>query len=275
MSRQSHSSASPPSLAAAAAAANTISKMHKLPPLPHSHPHTLPLPLPALRPYSFVDRTLHDIAIPSPSSTQPITQSPNSEQSTPSVAGFKRSHTEQTDLSDRNEESEGGEEREGSPGGGGEEKGGNGRFLKQTKRAAQNRAAQQAFRKRKEERIRILEEKEIMLSQMSSRERELDRREAAILERERASVDERRQNETGSIASEIPRSHVFGPPASEALQTQNVTNPPNTDPTISNYQLQQTLESLRQDLRGCTKILTEKNALINSLRRSLGRFPCC
>lgn len=77
---------------------------------------------------------------------------------------------------------EGSGERETSEGA--EEKGGNGRYLKQTKRAAQNRAAQQAFRKRKEERVRELEDKEKLLEGYIDRELELVRRERDLRERE-------------------------------------------------------------------------------------------
>lgn len=75
----------------------------------------------------------------------------------------------------------------GSPGAliDGEEKGGNGRGLKQTKRAAQNRAAQQAFRKRKDERAKELEDKEKLLAKYISREEELLRREKEVVDAER------------------------------------------------------------------------------------------
>jgi len=59
-----------------------------------------------------------------------------------------------------------------------------GRALKNTKRAAQNRAAQQAFRKRKEERIKELEEKEKELQLLRSRSEDLRRKEQDLIERE-------------------------------------------------------------------------------------------
>lgn len=71
-----------------------------------------------------------------------------------------------------------------SVGGGGGDNGASGRVLKNSKRAAQNRAAQQAFRKRKEERIRELEDKERQLQSLQGRADELRRREQELVERE-------------------------------------------------------------------------------------------
>ncbi|KAK9900229.1 hypothetical protein P389DRAFT_177059 [Cystobasidium minutum MCA 4210] len=162
-----------------------------------------------------------------------------------------------------------------------DEKGANGRTLKQTKRAAQNRAAQQAFRKRKEERIRELEEKEKVLNSLVARENEIMRRERMLNEREarmgssafpyslNGPSSASTANDGGAASSgataagstatnDWDRAFASAPVASpvqhiaERLESSNRTN-----------------DILKNEIDALKKQLQDKNALIESLRRSL------
>lgn len=166
-----------------------------------------------------------------------------------------------------------------------DEKGANGRTLKQTKRAAQNRAAQQAFRKRKEERIRELEEKEKVLSSLVARENEIVRREKMLAERERLASNS--NNATSSLG--LPQNGSSessggrgGPsattPASGIASTTNdwdraFASAPVASPV---QHIAERLESsnrtndlLKLEIDTLNKSLMDKIALVESLRRSL------
>lgn len=163
-----------------------------------------------------------------------------------------------------------------------DEKGANGRTLKQTKRAAQNRAAQQAFRKRKEERIRELEEKEKVLQSLVARENEIMRRERILAERERSLpyVGSSSNNGTGASAGP-PSSSGNVPVGSATAAPSNATNDWDrafaSAPVASPIQhIAERLESsnrtndlLKNEVDALKKQLQDKNALVESLRRSL------
>lgn len=165
----------------------------------------------------------------------------------------------------------------GGGGGGSDEKGANGRTLKQTKRAAQNRAAQQAFRKRKEERIRELEEKERVLNALVARENEIVRREKLLAERERSS--HANQNNGLSTSPSLPQ----GPATSSTSASASTSATNDWDrafasaPVASPIQhIAERLEAsnrandiLRKELEHLKDQLEDKGALVDSLRRSL------
>lgn len=159
----------------------------------------------------------------------------------------------------------------------GDEKGANGRTLKQTKRAAQNRAAQQAFRKRKEERIRELEEKEKVLHALVARENEIIRKEKILAERERAVAAA--QNGPSSLHPEDRRgdsSHQQHPPSSSSATNdwdRAFANAPVASPL---QHIAERLEAsnranevLRAEIEQLKDRLSDKANLIDSLRRSL------
>lgn len=169
-----------------------------------------------------------------------------------------------------------------------DEKGANGRTLKQTKRAAQNRAAQQAFRKRKEERIRELEEKEKVLNSLVARENEIVRREKILAERERLASNSNSNNATfsssglpqnGSSESAVGRGGPSG--AATSSGTTSTTNDWDrafaSAPVASPVQhIAERLESsnrtndlLKLENDNLNKSLMDKIALVESLRRSL------
>lgn len=153
---------------------------------------------------------------------------------------------------------------------GDDQKGANGRTLKQTKRAAQNRAAQQAFRKRKEERIKELEDKEKVLNALVARENEIIRKEKVLAEREQAlarngaSIHGHEGRPEATVSASTPatndwdRAFANAPVASplqhiaERLEASN-----------------RTVEALRTENEQLKDRLTDKTNLIESLRRSL------
>ena len=185
----------------------------------------------------------------------PQSGSPSYDIPTSASAGSKRPYIEEIDSRDKHEDGEG-EEGDLSPGG--DEKGGNGRLLKQTKRAAQNRAAQQAFRKRKEERIKELEEKESLLNQLAQKEKELDGREACVSRREK-------------LLAAATAGAAQGPMATVPTEI-DLHLPPESIFNCAPSQMEKDFQTIRLELIGTKQILSEKVALIDSLRRSLGQI---
>lgn len=172
------------------------------------------------------------------------------------------------------------------------EKGGNGRYLKQSKRAAQNRAAQQAFRKRKEERVRELEDKEKLLDSYIERDLELARRERGLAEREKrlAEAASGLSSDTAAAILAGPSSPLFaslpdsladasGPltpsDALDALEQylKKAVTESDTEETADSrkafQRLLQGIDAARTEMVNEKKMHKESRALVGTLRLSL------
>lgn len=156
-----------------------------------------------------------------------------------------------------------------------EDKASTGRALKQSKRAAQNRAAQQAFRRRKEDRIKELEEKERQLTAYETRERELLHREETLFKREAAF-----RNIGGFNTPPLPqldRYHSFPQTAESLRAPQSSHESRSTSESLSRTEDQHAITKLKNDLAvaqaeiaSLSLRLATKDELCDGLRRSLG-----
>ncbi|KAL7007494.1 hypothetical protein EMMF5_002958 [Cystobasidiomycetes sp. EMM_F5] len=135
-----------------------------------------------------------------------------------------------------------------------EEKGGNGRYLKQTKRAAQNRTAQQAFRKRKEERTKELEDKEKLLTQYQEKEQELVRREQDLLEREARLAQSQAANATSGSSTTTASTSTFPAQVSIPVKPHSASNAGTVDSSAQHQLLTESPDYPR--------LLAEKEARI-------------
>lgn len=171
-----------------------------------------------------------------------------------------------------------------------DKKGANGRTLKQTKRAAQNRAAQQAFRKRKEERIKELEEKEKILNNLVARETELVKKERILAERENAFIRNSQHGNPaiaaqGATSGPSSSQQAGGEASSSSSASMSTATTATNDwdrafasaPVASSIQhvaerleaSNRANEALRSEIEQLKDRLMDKSNLIESLRRSL------
>lgn len=171
-------------------------------------------------------------------------------------------------------------------------KGANGRTLKQTKRAAQNRAAQQAFRKRKEERIKELEEKEKILNNLVARENELIKKERILAEKENAFMRNKQHGIATTATAPTPggpsgpsssSQHSAGDASSATSASTAATATNDWDRAFASAPVASPIqhiaerleasnranEALRAEIEQLKDRLMDKSNLIESLRRSL------